>query len=208
MNPRLIDEWQLAPQLWDDPENEWVQSTRRQVGLINRMVRDLVFLSRADEETRQPVQSDLDLAQLVRDTAEPFVMMAEATARTFHVEAPEKMNVKGDVKSIERLISVLCDNAIKYSPEEDTITLHLACRGSYAIIETENTPAEPLNEEKLTHLFDRFYRSDEARTKKTEKTGFGIGLAIAQAVAQGHGGNTKAFMKDGKLRIQCRIRLQ
>lgn len=74
---------------FDDPENEWVQSTRRQVGLMSRMVRDLVFLSRADEETRQPVQSDFDLAQLARDTADPFMMMAEAASRTFVVDAPE-----------------------------------------------------------------------------------------------------------------------
>ena len=192
---------------FDDPENEWVQSTRRQVGLMNRMVRDLVFLSRADEETGQPAQSEFDLAQLVRDTADPFVQMAEAASRSFAVDAPERMTVKGDEKGFERLISVLCDNAVKYSPEKDSIRLSLTRKGGYAVIETENTPAEPLSEEKLAHLFDRFYRADEARTKKTEETGFGIGLAIAQAVAQAHGGSAGAFMQNGRIHIQCRIRL-
>lgn len=64
-----------------------------------------------------------------------------------------------------------------------------------------------MSEEKLAHLFDRFYRVDEARTKKTEKTGFGISLAIAMAVAQSHGGNAKAFMQNGKLHIQCRLKV-
>lgn len=192
---------------FDDPDNEWIQSTRRQIGLMNRMIRDLVFLSRADEETRSPLRSDLDLAQLVRDTAAPFVMMAQAASRAFHVDTPEQMTVKGDAKEMERMISVLCDNAVKHSPEGDLLTLRLSRKGPYALIETENTPAKPLSEEKLAHLFDRFYRADESRAKNAKKGGFGIGLAIALAVAENHGGSARAFIMNGKLHIQLRIRL-
>ena len=190
----------------DDPDNEWILSTRRQTGMMSRMVNDLVFLTRMDEEASRPAQVKLDLAQLFRDTAEPFAMMAEAGGRVFKTETPESLMISGDQKGLERLISVLCDNALKYSPEGDTILLRLAAHGGWVTIESENTPADPIPPEKLKHLFDRFYRADEARSKRDGKNGFGIGLAIAQAVAEAHDGDARAWMQGDRLRIQCRLR--
>jgi len=191
----------------DDPDNEWIRSTRRQTGLMTRMVNDLVFLARSDEEASRPPRVPLDLAGLLRDTAEPFVMMAEASGRSLEISAPDSLHMEGDAKGIERLISVLCDNAIKYSPEGDTIRLTLSEKGSFCLLQTENTPAEPIPEEKLAHLFDRFYRADDARTKRSGKSGFGIGLAIALAVCEAHSGDACAWQEDGRLRIRCRLKL-
>lgn len=123
------------------------------------------------------------------------------------MDAPEQLNVRGDAKGIERLISVLCDNAVKYSPENDEIRLTLSQKGHYAVIESENTPAQPVSEEQLKHFFDRFYRADEARTKNGGKSGFGIGLAIALAVAEGHDGSAKAAVQNGRIRITCRLKV-
>ena len=190
----------------DDPENEWILSTRRQTGLMSRMVNDLVFLAREDEETNRPAKVPLDLAALFRDTTEPFVMMAEAGGRVMTTEAPEALTLSGEPKGLERLISVLCDNALKYSPEGDMIHMRLTGHGSWIMIESENTSAEPISPEKLKHLFDRFYRADEARSRRSGRTGFGIGLAIAQAVAEAHGGDTKAWMEKDRLHIQCRLK--
>ena len=190
----------------DDPENEWILSTRRQTGLMSRMVNDLVFLARMDEETGRPAQTALDLAALFRETAEPFVMTAEAGGRVFTLETPETLTLSGDRKGLERLISVLCDNALKYSPEGDTIRLRLTAKGGWAVIESENTAAEPIPPDRLKHLFDRFYRADEARSKRDGKSGFGIGLAIARAVAEAHGGDTAAWMVNDRLHIRCRCK--
>ena len=70
---------------------------------------------------------------------------------------------------------------------------------------TENAMKEPLGEDALNHLFDRFYRGDEARSKE-ENSGFGIGLSIARAVTEKHGGTIRAKIKEtGRLQIICTL---
>ena len=191
----------------DDENNEWIRSTRRQVGLMRRMVDDMVFLAKADEGRPRAAFVPFDLARLLRSTAEPFVLMAEAGDRTLLLDCPDAVTMTGDEKSVERLISVLCDNAIKYSPAGDTLRLSLTVKGSWAVLATENASASPLPPEKLRHLFDRFYRGDEARTHGQARSGFGIGLSIALAVAELHGGTAEASMRDDRLRIECRLKL-
>lgn len=191
----------------DDPDNEWIHSTRRQTGLMTKMVNDLVFLSRSEEETERPVRMEFDLADLLRETSEPFSMIAEAGGRTLSTQTREVLKVYGNRKAIEKLIGILCDNALKYSPKGDTIILRLHSKGAYAVIESENTPDTPIPPEKLKHFFERFYRADDSRTKNTDKGGFGIGLAIALAVCESHGGTAKATLKDGRLFITCRLRI-
>ena len=77
--------------------------------------------------------------------------------------------------------------------------------GKSAVFSTENATKEPLNEDALSHLFDRFYRGDESRSKE-ENSGFGIGLSIARAITEKHGGTIKAqITESGRLQIICTL---
>ena len=183
--------------------NEWVVSTQKQVGTLRSLVNEMVYLSRLDEE-EQMVPQKFDLSAAVLDAAAPFVAMAEFHGTALTVDAAPGISLMGDEAAVRRLVSVLCDNAVKYSSEGDEILLTLQAEGRRAKLETRNVPAEPIPPEAMAHLFDRFYRGDPARSKEYGNGGCGIGLAVAKAIVEKHGGEmTASSTGDGKIRFVC-----
>ena len=174
-----------------DQDNPWINGTRNQVASMRSLVEDMVYLSRADESDGPMELKDLNLKDIVLETAEPYQAMAEFQNKTFQCEAEKDLPVRGDASALQRVVSILCDNAVKYTPEGGTIHLRAYPDGRDAVIETENPPVQPLTEENCSRLFDRFYRADEARSRD-KQTGYGIGLSIAQAVIDRHGGTAIA----------------
>ena len=105
------------------------------------------------------------------------------------------MSYYGDEKAVTQLISILLDNALKYSDEKGRISLKAFPKGKGVCIEVYNT-AESVDASRLDRLFDRFYRADASRNSQTG--GYGIGLSIAKAVAEAHKGKISASSSDGK----------
>ena len=181
--------------------NEWVQGTQKQVANMRKLVNELVYLSRMDEEDSALERREFDLSNAVQEVAEPFVGMAEFNGKNLIVDVEDDLTYCGDEAAIRRLISILCENAVKYAPEDTDIKVSLSRSGKNIILETQNAMKEPLSEEALTRLFDRFYRGDESRSKE-ETGGFGIGLSVARAITEKHDGTIKAQRTDDdKLRI-------
>ena len=185
--------------------NEWVQGTQKQVSNMRKLVNELVYLSRMDEEDSALERCGFNLSNVVNDVAEPFVSMAEFNGKNLIIDVEDDLTYCGDEAAIRRLISILCENAVKYAPEDTDITLSLSRSGKSIILETENAMKEALSDEALTRLFDRFYRGDESRSKE-ETGGFGIGLSVARAITEKHGGIIKAQKtSDDKLKIICTL---
>ena len=176
-----------------DQNNPWIDGTRNQVASMRTLVEDMVYLSRADETDRPMELKNLDLKDIVLEAAEPYQAMAEFQNKTFRCEAEKNLPVTGDEAALQRAVSILCDNAVKYTPEGGTIHLRAYPDGRNAVIETDNPPVQTLTEENCNRLFDRFYRMDEARSRD-KQSGYGIGLSIAQAVIDRHGGSVIARM--------------
>ena len=186
-------------------DNEWVRSTRKQVANLRGLVGELIYLSRLDEEDAKLKREDVNLSKLVRETAEPFVGMAEFSGKAMALEVEDGVHITGDGAALGRLVSILCDNAVKYAPEGDEIKLSLRRGRKGVALACENGLAKPLTDEALRHLFDRFYRADASRSR--ESGGYGIGLSVARAVARKHGGDIRAVQTDGgRLRFVCRLR--
>ena len=189
----------------DVPDNLWVQSTQKQTALMGKLVEELVYLSRMEENDMPLEFRSLLLKPLMEEVAEPFAMMAGSKGQGLALSVPDDLRLDGDEPSLSRLISVLCDNAVKYAPEGDMIRLFAEEDGRNVRIGTENATAEPLNAVDCRRLFDRFYRADPSRSKN-ERGGFGIGLAIAAAIAEKHGGTFDAELTErGRLRISFRF---
>lgn len=186
-------------------KNEWIQSTQKQVANMRGLVNELIYLSRLDEEDAKLQRTELDLSKLVRETAEPFVSMAEFSGKTFHLDVEDDLHLSGDEAMLKRLVSILCDNAVKYAPEGDEIVVMLKRGGKGVVLSTENALTKPMDDETLRHLFDRFYRADASRSK--ESGGYGIGLSVAKAIAEKHGGSIRVNQdKHGRLAFICSLR--
>ncbi len=181
--------------------NPWVRSTQKQTAALRRLVDELVYLSRMEEEHPTLEKETLDPGALLEETAEPFVAMAEYSGREMTVQAEKGLQMTGDRASLQRLMSTLCDNAVKYA-SAGPILAEIRAEGKNILLRVSNPVETPLTRQQCDQLFDRFYRADPSRNKE-KQSGFGIGLAIAAAIAEKHGGKISAAMEENRLSFTC-----
>ena len=174
-------------------ENEWLQDIRQQVKRLGDLTGDLIFLSRMDEEQKKLQAIDFPLSDTVSETAGSFQAPAKREDKTLTLAVEPMLTLCGDEKSIRQLVSILMDNAVKYTDEGGEIHLALRRQGKTAILTVSNT-CRGMDEADISKLFDRFYRTDRSRNSATG--GYGIGLSIAKAVVNAHKGKIIAA-KDG-----------
>ncbi len=188
----------------EQPDSQWVKSTQKQTAQLRHLVDELVYLSRMEEENAPLVMESLSLAPLIQETAEPFMAMAEYQGKSMAADTENGLSIRGDRASIQRLLSTLLDNAVKYAPAEGSIQVKARGEGRFVILTVSNDVSQPLNAEQCRQLFDRFYRADPSRNKE-KQGGFGIGLAIAAAIVEKHGGRISAGMEGSRLVFTCRL---
>lgn len=175
--------------------DEWISNIQKQTARLTRLVGELVALSRLDEEIPFPEKNTFSLSDAAWETAEPFAVRAKAEGKNYSQNIEEQISVYGDCNSIQQMISILLDNAVKYSDIDGKIHLAIYRKRRKVYIEVSNTCDLPEKTD-LDRLFDRFYRVDESRATNTGGTG--IGLAMAQAIAETHGGKIKAERTEKK----------
>ena len=184
----------------DLPGSEWIADIRTQTDRLSSLTNDLIYLSRMEEEGAKPQMLDFPLSDVVSDAAQPFQSVALTQNKTFTTDIQPMLSLHGDEKSIRKLVSILLDNAMKYSPDGGTIALSLRKTGRQTLLSVTNTAP---NLEKGNHdrLFDRFYRADASRSSETG--GFGLGLAIAKAVVESHKGKIHAVSDGQSLTVEA-----
>ncbi len=166
-------------------ENESLDEIRRQAQRLTALTNDLVLLSRMQEPAPSE-RIDFPLSEVVSETAASFRAPAVSRGQTLESRIAPLLTLCGDSAAIAKLVGLLLDNALKYSPEGACITLTLAREGKTIALTVENPTAQPLTEEAMAHLLDRFYRADPSRNTATG--GYGIGLSVADAIVSAHGG--------------------
>ena len=174
-------------------ENEWTAGIRKQTRRLASLTEKLVFLSRMDEEATKPQMLDFPLSDVVKDVAEGFLTIAEAKGKTMELSVEEGLSYCGDEKMIRQLLSLLLDNAMKYSDEHGSILLTLKSTGKGRQLIVANS-VEEIEPGDHPELFERFYRRDSSHNSKTG--GFGIGLSVVWAIVQAHKGKITARSKD------------
>ena len=176
-------------------ENEWTVSIRKQIARLTALTEKLVFLSRMDEDSTRLEMQEFNISDAILDTAMPFETVAESKGKTLDISVAPDINYTGSETNIRQMVSLLLDNAIKYSSENGSIRLNFSTNGKLKTLSVWNTVDE-IETGKLDYLFERFYRIDKSRNSKTG--GFGIGLSVVQAIVQAHNGKVSAKSEDGK----------
>lgn len=175
-------------------ENEWVDNIQKQAARMSKLVANLVTLSKLDEGAQMPDMCDFSLSDAAWEVSEPFELRAVAQGKKYSRSIEDGITVHGDMAAVQQMISILLDNAFKYSDEGGEIRLSVRKQHKGSVIEVYNTCAEGSLGD-ISRFFDRFYRADKARSADG---GTGIGLSIARAVAEAHGGSISAESADGR----------
>lgn len=181
--------------LESEGEKEELTDIRTQTKRLTELTNNLVMLSKMEEAEHTLQKVDLPLSDLVSETVSSFRAPAASRGLDFEVSITPGIAINGSPDTIRQLVSVLLDNAVKYSPDGGKIAVDLSARRKSVSLSVENTSAEKIKEDDLTRIFDRFYRMDKSRN--TESGGHGIGLSIAKAITEAHGGSISAATKTG-----------
>ena len=173
-------------------ENEWILSIRHQIKRLTELVQGLLNMAKMEEQEKLEFVR-FCMNDLVKKEAEVFEVLAQAEEKEIKINIDSEVWCVGEEKSIQQLINILLDNAIKYSNKrsDNEITVRQQKKGIRLEIENigEDVPVEELDK-----LFDRFYRMDSSRARETG--GYGIGLAMAKAIVERHKGKIWAESTD------------
>lgn len=166
-------------------ENKWLSNIKNQAEDMSSLVFDLLDLAKMDETVDELVLSEFDLSNVVLSKSLEFECTAFESGKTFEQSITDGITYRGNEEAIRHLVTILIDNAIKHSDEKGMIRVTLTSSGNKKIFQVYNTGNGIRNSEK-DKIFERFYRSDESRSKSTG--GYGLGLSIAKAIVDAHNG--------------------
>lgn len=169
-------------------KSEDIRLTLNEAKRLSKMTKDLMLLARADSQQDQLQKEEVEIDKMMESIVLPYMDFAQIEDKEIKLELEYKTKAKIDVNKIHQVMIILLDNAIKYTKEKDTITIHTMQKENKCIIEVKDTGIG-ISEEGIKHVFERFYREDKARTRK--KGGSGLGLSIAQYIIGLHKGSIK-----------------
>ena len=176
-------------------ENEWLSNIVYENDRMGELVRQLLDLSRA-ENAEIPMEQ-VDFSRVVTGETLALETLAFDCGRVFRTDIEDGIIFTGRKTQLTQLVSILLDNAIRHATGSE-IEISLKRQGHHAVLSVINDGDE-IPQDKLDHLFDRFYRVDEARNSEGQH--YGLGLSIAKAVTEKHGGSITVSCRDGKIRF-------
>ena len=180
---------------------EVLQSNLEELERLRGIVADMLFLARAEQGERARSRVQVSLADEVRKIIDFFDMVLDESGMAVRLEGDAQ--VGAETALLRRALSNLLHNAIQHASGSRTIDVRIAQPEPGWAELTITNASPPMTEEQLRHLFDRFYRVDDARANSMEN--HGLGLAIVQAIARMHGG--EAFVRQGEGMVGFGLRL-
>ena len=150
---------------------------------MTEMMNRLVYLARAEEQDENTVKIEFPISDVAEDMTASYRSVAQSSGKNFETGIQPGLSYRGDEKAIRELMTVLLDNAFKYSTEGGSISAALSAEGKGIRFAVDNSISD-IDSKQLENFTDRFYRADASGKIK----GFGIGLSIAKAVAESHKG--------------------
>lgn len=175
-----------------EAESVRIHTVLAEIKRLSRLVTDLLFFARSKSNQLEMNQSQFSLYNLINTTAEQFQPLAEIKKIRLNVLCETDLTFYGDQERIHQLLLIILDNALKFTPENGLIEFRCQKSKKAIKLELEDTGIG-ISEHDLPHIFDRFFRSDKARTHA--QGGTGLGLAIAKRIVEAHHGQIWAESK-------------
>lgn len=178
-------------------QNECLEDIQQQTKRLITLTNDLVYLARMEEAQEALQMIEFPISDVIYETASAFKVLAQTQTKELDIQVQPMLSMRGNDKAIQQLISLLLDNALKYSPENSLISVKLERQNKALHLTVSNATEMIIEKEHLYRVFDRFYRTDPSRNSETG--GHGIGLSVAKAIVSAHGGKIQAWTQDGKI---------
>lgn len=154
-------------------KSEDIRLTLNEAKRLSKMTKDLMVLARADSDNIQLQKEEVELDKLISKIAVPYIDFASIQQKEIILQLEYQDTIKIDVNKLHQVMVILLDNAIKYTKEQEQIIIHTYAKDNKCVIEVSDTGIG-ISEEGLKHVFERFYREDKARLRKTRRKRIGI----------------------------------
>jgi len=168
-------------------QKEWLESTQEEGARMKRLIENLLFLAKSDADRVPLTLLKLNLSDLVESCVLTFEPVAFEKGILIDADVTPGIAATVDEAQMKQLLMILLDNACKYSEPKGTIRVRFTRGGSDAVLSVNNR-GEVIAPDKLPKLFERFYRTDNARTHN-DGDGYGLGLSIAKTISDLHHGS-------------------
>ena len=169
-----------AEVLKQNGDNQWIDNITSQTERLNLLVNDMLSLAKIDEAKEQLSILNFNLSEVVTNEALAFDALAFEKGKNLSLFIQPNLQYKGDIKSVKNIVNILLDNAVKHANTGGEIALYLKKDGNKTSLVVFNTGSDIPNSDSQK-VFERFYRSDQSRSR--ESGGSGLGLSIAKGIA-------------------------
>ena len=163
-------------------QGKWFGYIRCEAEKMSRLINEMLYLSREERTDEPPVMTDVDLSEAAEGVCLAMEAVAFERGKTICPDIESGIIVKGEKESLVRMINILVDNAVNHSADHSDISISLKCSKKGKAKLTVSNKGTPIPADELERIFDRYYRTDASRSSSTG--GFGLGLAIAKAIAE------------------------
>ena len=169
---KAIDEYEAA-----------AASTVEDCDRLLEMINTMLYISQTEATAGKLTTEEVDMTRMVRDACELFQPVAEDKGLSLVVDIGTNVRVPGVLQGLQRMLANLIDNALNYTPSPGTVTVSVSREQQRGIIAVKDTGIG-ISQEELPHIFRRFYRCDQSRSRP----GTGLGLTLVEAIVHAHRG--------------------
>jgi len=172
-----------------------IKSNLKDVDGMQSLANNLLSLANYQNNGGNFNFEEVNLAEVIRTTYKKILPLAKKEGVDIRLKIQDCV-VEADKTSLGEMVLIFLDNAVKYTPKGGKVTISTQKDKKFALVKIKDTGIG-ISKQDITHIFDRFYRVDQSRSKNNVQ-GFGLGLPLAKKIIEIHKGSVKVFSKIGK----------